>query len=76
MSTTAFSAILFDVQAIDPLTFAIVVVTMLSIAAVAAYIPARRGLSVSLLRAVTTDQRTRWDPATNRPRRVTGLTSR
>jgi ABC-type antimicrobial peptide transport system permease subunit len=55
VSTTAFSAMLFEVQPIDPLTFATVAVTMLVIAAIASYVPARLGLRVNLVRAVTTD---------------------
>jgi putative ABC transport system permease protein len=48
----ALSTLLFDVKPVDPLTFVIVVVAILGVAACASIIPARRGMRVDPLAAL------------------------
>jgi putative ABC transport system permease protein len=51
----ALSTLLFGVKPIDPLTFVMVVVAILGVAACASIIPARRGMRVDPLAALRTD---------------------
>jgi putative ABC transport system permease protein len=44
--TRVMQALLFGVSALDPLTFAIVAPTLLAVAAIACYVPARRAMAV------------------------------
>ena len=50
--TPVLRSLLFDVTAIDPLTYAIVTLLMVSIAALATYLPARRAARVDPLRSI------------------------
>ncbi len=50
--TPGLRSLLFDVTAIDPLTYAIVTLLMVSIAALATYLPARRAARVDPLRSI------------------------
>jgi ABC-type antimicrobial peptide transport system permease subunit len=50
--TRYISSLLFGVRPIDPMTFAAVIVTLLGVAALAAYLPARRAASVDPMEAL------------------------
>ncbi len=50
--TPVLRSLLFDVTAIDPLTYAIVTLLLVSIAALATYLPARRAARVDPLRSI------------------------
>jgi putative ABC transport system permease protein len=45
--TRLMASLLYDVQAIDPLTYAAVAVALTAVAALASYIPARRASTVN-----------------------------
>jgi putative ABC transport system permease protein len=45
--TRFMASLLYDVQAIDPLTYAAVAAGLIAVAALASYIPARRASTVS-----------------------------
>jgi putative ABC transport system permease protein len=54
-STRFLAALLYDVRAVDPLVFAAMALIMISIGALASYIPARRASSVDPIQALRSD---------------------
>ena len=44
--TRAMTSLLYDVQTVDPLTYAAVAVGLIAVAAIASYLPARRAATV------------------------------
>jgi putative ABC transport system permease protein len=53
--TRALRASLFGVTALDPLTFAVVIVALVLLAALACYVPARRALRIDPVEALRVD---------------------
>jgi putative ABC transport system permease protein len=56
LATTRFlAALLYDVEAVDPMMFAAMSVVMIGVGALASYMPARRASSVDPIEALRSD---------------------
>jgi putative ABC transport system permease protein len=55
LASRLLASFLFEVGATDPLTFAVVAATLLTVALLATYIPARRALRVDPISALRVD---------------------